>query len=252
MITLNDFAICSQTKPLFLLQLNAYLAVFGIVVLIICVFILIQIVKSESVAQPFLSSLLIYFLLLAIANFQQVGHNLLFFQQIIATTEPLRYYTTFFVYLLTLAAPIYLIFQIEKIFFQDSKIMSKYHLSSIVIIILFVVFLLNVLGFAVTIDIYVVINFRLLYFILVIIPLLGIEVLFVIIAFLYLGIKSKNEYRLYSLMVCIGWLLNYAANSVVTVFNVSEITTLILFIPKLLGVVLTAYGLFKLYSLRAE
>lgn len=238
--------------PQEILLLTILLAIFTIIVTGISIILLIQILKSEKEARGFLFNLFLYFLLLAIANIQQVIYNILNLETLILSPD-LQIYTTFFVFLLTLAAPIYLIFQIEKIFFPNSKITFKYHLFAIIILILFIVFLIDV-TYSAIIDMGVIINFQLMDFVLIAMPLLGLEILFILFSFLYLGIKSSGKYRQFSFIVSLGWLLNYAVNTVATLalFSLLPSTIVILFIPKLFGVILTAWGLYRLYALKSR
>lgn len=234
-----------------ILLITILLGIFAIILGIICAFLSLQIKRSEKLARPFLTSLLLYFLLLCIANIQQVIHNILNYDNLVPPSVTVTFYTTFFVFVLTLAAPIYLIFHIEKIFFPDSRLAAKYHLITLLNVVLFIAFVVNV-GILAISDITVITDFDFMKFRFLGGGLLFIQVLFVIFAFLYLGIKSSGRYRTYALLVSIGWLMNYAANALATFLSLSSTVILILFIPKLLGVILTSWGLYRLYALRSE
>ncbi len=227
------------------------LIAFTIIVAVICLFLLIQLLRADKEARPFLISLFFYFLLLCVANSLQVVYNILNYDILVAPSYDITFYTTFFVFLLTLAAPIYLIYQIEKIFFQ-SKILAKYHTFSLLNLILYIAFL-GIVSFQAFNDISVITEFNFINYIFVAGALLGLQILFVICAFFYLGIKSTGRYRLYAIFIALGWLANYAANTLATlVTTLTPTVILALFIPKLIGVVLTAIGLYKFYALKIE
>lgn len=128
---------------------------------------------------------------------------------------------------------------------------AKYHLITILNLVLFVGFVVNVGVLAIG-DIKTIINFNFMDYIFLGGGLLLIQILFVLFAFLYLGIKSTGKYRSYALLVSIGWLMNYAANTLATLATLSSTLILVLFVPKLIGVVLTAWGLYRLYALKFE
>ncbi len=236
-----------MNQELFIFNISLFF--FGIVELIISIILLIQILKSDKIARPFLNSVFIYFFLLTIANFQQVYYNIINFSDIVKTGE-LRIYTTFWVFLLTLSAPIYLTYEIEKLFFQGKSIISKKHIFTIISLLLFGYYL-YIMFLEVIKDINFVNTFVLANYMFAIIPLLAFQVLLFIFAFLYLAIKTTEKYRTYSLFVSLGWLLNYAINTIVTlVETIAPILVIILLIPKLLGVIITAIGFYKLYMLK--
>jgi hypothetical protein len=228
--------------------LTILLIVFAVALAVICVFLFNKIIKAEGVARPFLISLFLYFLLLCIANIQQVIYNFINMETLILPSEPLRVYTTFFVFVLTLASPIYLIFQIEKIYFPDSKITAKYHFATIINVILFVGFI-GYVGYLASTDIAVITDFKIADFIFICGTLLGFEVLFVIVAFAYLAAKSGGKMKFYARIIWIGWLLNYGVNIVTVLATLPPNVIIILLIPKLVGVAMTAIGLYRLYGL---
>ncbi|MHA1267006.1 MAG: hypothetical protein ACTSRS_17340 [Candidatus Helarchaeota archaeon] len=225
------------------------LIIFAIILGCICLYLAIQIKRSDPLARPFLLSLFLYFFLLCIANIQQAVHNFLNYDQLVLPDVKVTFYTTFVVFVLTLAAPIYLIFQIEKIFFPNSKIVAKVHLTTISNLLFFTTFL-GIVSFQASEDITIITEFNFLDYFYVAGVLLAIQIIFVICAFLYLGIKAAGNYRLYALLIALGWLANYAANTVATLAILTPTVILALFIPKLVGVIITAIGLFKLYALR--
>lgn len=229
---------------------NILFFLFSIVVLVISLFLLFKLIKSEKIARPFLLGVFIYFILLAIANFQQLFHNIIFFDIIVASGQ-LRIYTTFWVFLLTSVAPIYLIYETERLFFVKTKIGSKYHLFSLTSLILFIIYLIRMF-IAVIHDASVIENFNVSDFTLVVIPLIFFQVTFFILVFLYLAIKSTDKYRLYALMVNLGWLLNYLVNLATTILpSISPIWVSILLILKCIGVIMVVIGFYSLYSLKS-
>jgi len=239
-----------MTQEFFLF--NVFFLIFSIGVNIICLILLIQILKSEKVARPFLLSLLIYFLFLTIANYQQLGHNMLNFQEIANSPDQLRFYTTMFVFILTLAAPLYLIYEIEKIFFTGTKLVSKYHIFSIINFLLYLIFIIVISTTAVT-NPNALIDFVLADYLFVIGLPLGLQLLFIVFTFLYVAIKSTGKYRIYSLLISLGWFLNYAMNTIVELtVAMPDIVVITLLIPKLIGMSMAAFGFYKLYALKRE
>jgi len=234
-----------------LLIFNSSLFIFGIILIIISLILLRETIKSEKIARPFITSVFLYFFLLAIANIHQVYHNTINFENILQSME-LRLYTTFFVYLLTITAPIYLTYEIEQLFFAEKKIFSKYHIFTFTSLVLYAVYI-TVMMLEIIRDINFINVFILSQFNLFMVPLIIFQVFFFTIAFLYLAIKTTEKYRRYSLMVSLGWLLNYAVNAIITFPpTIEPILVIILLIPKLLGVIITAIGFYKLYSLKKE
>ena len=233
-----------------LIIFNWCMLAFGVIVSIICVILLRQVIKGDKIARPFLLSVLIYFALLAIANFQQVAHNTIYFDDIVASGE-LRIYTTFWVFLLTVTAPLYLTYEIEKVFLSDIKLGSKYHIFTILSLVLYTIY-----WYAMIIGVIIpnrFSEFKFQDFFFEIGGLLGVQVLFFILSFLYVGIKTTGSYRTYSLMVSLGWLLNYAVNTIVTTVQaIQPIVVIILLVPKLAGVIISAIGFYQLYALKSK
>jgi hypothetical protein len=216
--------------------------------LFICLVLIIQIKKAAKLARPFLTSFLIYFIGLTFANIFQIYHNVSNFDYIVAN-QLIGMYTTYLVFILTFISPIYLIYQIEKIFFSNMKFQSKYHLISLTCIALFIVFNIRVISSAALGDsIYP--DFKILNYIIFSTLLFGLELFYIVIAFLYLASKAVGKYRKYSIWVSLGWLTNNAANIIVIIGSVIVSSQNLYFIAKIIGVLVFAYCLYSLYTLK--
>jgi len=228
--------------------LTLLLIIFSILMAIICVILYVQIMKSEKVAKPFLKSFLFYFLILTIANFFQIYYNVTHFTFIIENNM-IGMYTTYIVFLLTFAAPIYLIYQIEKIFFPNMKIQAKFHFFSMISLILLILFNIAVINDALLGE-EIFPTFTLMNYIIIVAPLFALQLFYIVIAFLYLGYKAIGNYRKYSYLVSLGWFANHIANVIVVIFYVYPSSQNLYFIAKIIGVVVVAYCLYKLYALK--
>ncbi len=226
------------------------LILFTIFMSIICLFLLIQIKKAEKVARPFLTSFLLYFLLLTVANLFQIYHNVLNFDYIIVNGL-IGMYTTYIVFLLTFIAPIYLIYQIEKKFFMNMKSQSKFHLFTILILLLLILFNIRVIT-AVLDGASIYPRFVILDYIVFATMLFGLELFYIVFAFLYLGYKAVGKYRKYAIWVSLAWLTNNAANVIVIIGNVIVSSQNLYFIAKIIGVLVFFYCLYNLYTLTED
>jgi hypothetical protein len=77
-------------------------------------------------------------------------------------------------------------------------------------------------------------------------------VVFICTAFLYLGIKSSGRYRLYSLIIFVGWAANQIINAYgqLIVFSALLNAMTLIFIIKIVAATVAAYGFVKLYGMR--
>ena len=227
--------------------MTSLLLIFSLLTALICMILIVQIKKSEKIARPFLSSLMIYFLSLTIANILQVLYNISNFNLILVNIENLEIYSIYFVFLLTYFAPIYLIYQIEKKFFPEMKIQSKYHLFSILSLIIFVIFNIRVL-----VDVFsgmdIFAGFDLKNYLITTFMIFSLQLLYITFAFFYLGYKAMGKYRKYAILVSVGWIINNIANVITTLFYVIPSSRPLYFILKYLGVIIVAYCLFKFYT----
>ncbi|MHA1293753.1 MAG: hypothetical protein ACTSQJ_13930 [Promethearchaeota archaeon] len=230
------------------------LIIFTVLTTSICIILLIQIIKAEKIARPFLFSLFIYFFFLSVANIFQIIHNFNNFDLIINEFGINGIYTTYIVFTLTFAAPIFLIYQIEKKFFPDLKIHSKYHLFSLTSLILFIIFNIIVVYSAAFLNYEIYPNFKIGQnpAIFIVIPLFTLEFLYIIVAFFYLGYKSVGKYRKYAYFVSLGWLTNNIANVITTLFYVVPSSQNLYFIAKFIGVIIVAYCLYSFYTLKEK
>ncbi|MHA1266644.1 MAG: hypothetical protein ACTSRS_15520 [Candidatus Helarchaeota archaeon] len=235
------------------IALAVYLIIFGLILIFISGFVFFQYLKVEKIARPFLLGLWLYFIFMAIVNLSQafayfVNPSLL---EGLAASEVATIYRNYFSVSLIYIAPLLLVFQIEKTYFQF-RLFAKFHVITILIIVLDLLFFIEtiptVLNNPAVLD-----NFA----------LTGINpttmnwfiiVSFICMAFLYLGIKSTGKYRLYSLIIFASW----AANQLINAFG--QFTTyaalmqlmLIIFAIKIMAAICTAYGFIKLYGLRNQ
>ncbi len=221
-----------------------YLLVFSLLLVAIGIFIFIQYLKVEKVARPFLLGLFLYFFLMAGVNLIQMYEYLVN----PAAIYLIGIYNNYFAVIFIFIAPIPLIFQIEKTYFEN-KLLARYHLGTLTILIITSIFLALTVpdaisdptnffsSFTMTGNPMNAINW-------------GIIVISICTAFLYLGIKSSGKYRLYSLIIFVGWGLNQLINAgsqLDLALNISFI-----FVVKITAAVVTAYGFIKLYNLRTK
>ncbi|MHA1229669.1 MAG: hypothetical protein ACTSRP_04555 [Candidatus Helarchaeota archaeon] len=232
-------------------NLNIFSIIFATILLIIAIYILNKLIKSEKQARPFLISLSIYFFLMSLVSYIQSAVFIIY--------PNLEYdygiYNDYFAVVLIYLAPIALIYEIEKIYFPEKKIFSKYHIITSIVIILTALFLIFSIydalfnpAFFYPFEMrkYWYINYS----------SWTIIVVFICVSFFYLGTKTTGLYRRYSYLICLGWAINQIINAAVQLleFNVviQLIPLLIIFSIKFLGAILTAYGFYKLYSLSIE
>ncbi|NVM54391.1 MAG: hypothetical protein HWN66_11870 [Candidatus Helarchaeota archaeon] len=226
-------------------DLAIYLLIFGIILIIIGTFIVVQYLKVEKVARPFLLALFLYFFLMALVNL---------IQMYIYFVDPSPFasqgiYHNYFAVILIFFAPLALIYQIEKTYFKN-KLLAKYHLATLMIIIINIVFLVQTIPSAVTdptfIDNFVMNDYT------INIVNWGIMVVAICGAFLYLGLKSSGRYRLWSFVIFFGWGGNQIINGVGQLSPYSTLVQLMtpIFIIKIAAAIVTAFGFIKLYSLR--
>lgn len=227
-----------------------YLTIFTIILLIISVYISIKYFGAEKAARSYLISLFIYFFLMALVNLFQV-----IFLVLNPTIEyQLGIYNNYIVVCLIYFAPIPLIYQIERLYFSEKKILSKFHVITLLVLGTFIIFMIWTLGIVINNPNYFQ-NFemgggdyRYLNY-----ASWAIIVFFICLSFLYLAIKSSGKYRQYSLIIAIGWGINQVINAITqllpydTVLDFNILT--IIFIIKFAGAIITAYGFFKLYSI---
>ncbi len=231
------------------LVITLYL-IFIILFLIIATFLLVQIIKAEKIARTFLFSLFIYFLFLTIANgFQMykyietyaIGEIYVVDQKVSSVM------LTFF----TAAAPLLLIFQIEKKFITETKIFSKYHIFFVINIIDYTVILIMAIIMGIN-DPAPLTNVGVTTFGPIVLPLHIAVLIFIIATFGLLGLKSTGKYRQYAFMIAIGWTINQILNAFHQFMPsdfLTDITTTLIFIGKYIGMIITASGFYLLYSL---
>jgi hypothetical protein len=73
------------------------------------------------------------------------------------------------------------------------------------------------------------------------------------VTFAYLSLKSTGKYRFYTFIIGLGWLINQMGNLLhqfVDASLLNNITTTIFFLAKWIGTFMTAYGFYKLYTLK--
>jgi len=159
-------------------------------------------------------------------------------------------YNNYICLLFIFVAPIYLISQIEKAYFPSINLLAKKHLFSLIILILYVLFII-ISGIMIGLDNTVYYSFTMAQFGVLLYPLWTMEVIIIILAFLYLSIKTTEKYRLYSFLVSMGWGLNQLVNIFLQLpaFPLTDLTIIIIFILKYIGAIITAIFLSKLYAL---
>ena len=220
---------------------------------VIALFLLTQIIKVEKIARPFLFSLFIYFLFLTIANFFQM---LKYFEALL--NGELYVYdqkvSSLMLSFFAAAAPLLLIFQVEKKFIVNIKFFSKYHVFFIINLISYTLIVITAIIMGITNPVSLN-NVGVTTFGAYVLPLHIAVLVFVIATFGFLGLKSTGKYRLYAFMVAGGWTINQILNAFhqfLPANLLNEITTTLIFIGKYAGMILTAYGFFQLYSLQKK
>ncbi|MBD3228725.1 MAG: hypothetical protein GF329_11120 [Candidatus Lokiarchaeota archaeon] len=188
-----------------------YLGIFIIILFIISGYILVKYFEAEKEAYPYLRGLFIYFFLMALVNL---------FQMIIFILNPtieyqLGIYNNYIVVCLIYFAPIPLIYQIERLYFREQKILSKFHVVTIIVLVSFVIFVIWTLGIVINNPTYFQNfemgggNYRYLNY-----ASWGIIVLFICLSFLYLAVRASGKYRLYSIIIAVGWGINQVINAI--------------------------------------
>ena len=231
----------------------SYYGIFVLLLLTISLFLLIQSFKAEKIAKPFLYSLVVFFLAYAFANFFLTLNNVETFinGDLVVYDQKAN---SFFTNICAVIAPLLLTFQVEKRFLTDTKFLSKYHIF----------FVLNLISFCIigTITIVVLITNPILLFDpafatatfgAFILPFFSISNIFFMVAFAYLSKKSTGKFRTYAFIIGFGWLINQCGNLLHQFVNASllnNVTTTIFFMAKWIGTFMTAYGFYKLYTMK--
>jgi hypothetical protein len=238
---------------------------------ILIIFLLLQLKKKEKTARPFITSLIIYYLLDSIGNFFLYTYNRTtnFEKKIIVSLEQAEifYYLSWMGTILILISPMCLIFILERSLF-NKKILKKYHIvtiSQIFFLTFFSIFIVMAfLTFA-----YMPIGERNQPIIIMVYPFIAgmilVQVLFYIAGFLYLSIKSTGEYRLNAFIVVVGIIWQLVVNAFSS-FLSGEIrfnrfpysmdvfyTFVSIFIfLRIIGLAIMTYGLIKLYYTKKD
>lgn len=223
---------------------------------IIWIFLLIQSIKSDKKSRPFMTSVTIYFLCLFIGIVIQV---VLYILDIYPKEEVnLNIYHAFAGYVFTLAAPIYLLYQLENLFFKNTNFLSKYHVYSLSTLLFYIIFIL--MSIIATINdplfLYTFYFSKLGIFLTI---LYNFASWVVAIIFLYIAIKSSEKHRLYAFLTSLGWAINQISNTFIAFpkinspnFNDMMLFVTIIMVLKDIGMILTGYSLYKLYSLKSH
>lgn len=230
-------------------NLIIYLLLFSIILLIIGLFILREFFKVEKVARPFLRGLFIYFFIMTLVNIIQiVAYAVEGNPNHIAGI-----YNNYFAVCLIYLAPLPLIYQIERTFFPERKVLAKYHLISLIILLLSIIFLALTIPKAI-VNADFLKNFQMADYAVITYSNWGIIVIFICGAFLYLGLKSSGLYRRYSLIIFFGWGLNQIINGIGQILPYYTLLNLLIliFIIKIIAAAAAAYGFMKLYTLKSS
>ncbi len=231
----------------------SYYGIFVLLMVIISIFLIIQLVKTDKIARPLLFSLVIFFLAYAFANFFLTLRN----AEILINGNLIVYdqkANSFFTNICAVIAPMLLTFQVEKRFLSEFKLFSKYH----------VFFILNLISFCIIITIAIFTLFTNPILLLdpafatatfgaFILPFFFVSNIFFMVTFAYLSLKSTGKYRLYTFIIGLGWLINQMGNLLhqfVDASLLNNITTTVFFLAKWIGTFMTAYGFYKLYTLK--
>ena len=218
---------------------------------VIAVFLMVQILKAEKIARPLLFSLFIYFLFLTIANtFQMLKYIEAYTlgQQYLYDQKVSSLMLSFF----AAAAPLLLIFQVEKKFLVERKIFSQYHVFFAINVISLAVIIISAIIMGIT-DPTSLINVGVTTFGPYVLPLHIAVLVFVIATFGLLALKSTGKYRTFAFMIALGWTINQILNAFHQFLPgalLNDVTTTIIFIGKYIGMIVTAVGFYKLYSLQ--
>ena len=224
---------------------------------IIIVFLVIHLRSVEKVARPFIMSLIVLFLFeISGAILNWVFNRITEFNTNVDPLDPI-YFLYGLGYTFVITSFVYLIFNLEKGLFQNSLI-KKRHLITIIEV-PFILF--YIIGFIILYSLKIPLPFNL--FFLIVVGVIGIQSLFFVVGFLYLGIQSTGLYRRNALLVVLGYSIRLGANvgSAVTSYFINQeswtggmepaytsfaIAALFIFI----GMTITSYGLLNLYRLK--
>jgi len=239
------------------------LIVFGIILTIIGTILIYQILKSEKIARPFLSSLMVYFFLMATCNFIQAWAFLVGeFPQEVGTI-----YNNYFCVVAIYLAPLWLIYMTEKHYFPQIKLISKIHIFSLVLWIFIGAFFALSFIEMIPDPAQFLAEYQMMRYQTLAIMIWFLEVAIIIFVFAYLALQSTDKYRAYSVLIAIAWFLNQAMNLLLqlpeqgaqwglvggfenTILHKSASFITVIFIFKYIGAIMTAYYLYKLYHLK--
>ena len=223
--------------------LISYFIIFIIIMSIIAVYLLYQITQVEKVAQLFLLSLFIYFLFMNLSNVVQVVDYAILYNQGTTIIPPnTRMMNSIPSFMCSGIAPILLIHQVEKKFFPNIQVFSKYHLLMVINILTAIVFIVMIV-LQVPTNIMVILLY----------PVWGINVIFISITFLILALRSTGKYMQFAFLISIGWAINNLSNVFHGLFGASvlnDFTFGLIFLGKCIGTIMAAYGFYKIYSLK--
>jgi len=237
--------------------------IFICVYTVLVIFLLLQLRKMDKVAQPFMISLIIYFICVLVGDLFQYIYNR---QTLYETKTNIPEYN--FLYLLnligvlmTIFGPLYLIYNLEKQAFKKPIIREK-HLITILQLVLIVLLGINFAALAsmssqkqdsTSADtIFLLFG-----------GIILIQVLFFFAGFLFLSIKSSGIYRKYTLYISVGYIFQFCVNTYYAfilrdykagLFAYSDEVYFnlvgFLWILSLIGLIIMTYGMLKLYFKR--
>ncbi|MHA1268281.1 MAG: hypothetical protein ACTSPY_00720 [Candidatus Helarchaeota archaeon] len=221
--------------------------IFATILISIAIFILTKLIKAEKEAKPFLFSLFLYFFLMALVSYIQAG---VFIVNPLLTYE-YGVYNDYWGVILIYAAPIFLIYEIEQLYFK-AKIFTKNHLITILVLVTFGLFIgISVYDIIFNPTFFYPFEMRKYWYTNYLSWL--IIVLFICVSFLYLGTKASGKYRQYCFLISIGWSINQIINAITQLLTFETIISIyvlpIIFVVKFIGAILTMFGFYKLYSL---
>jgi hypothetical protein len=225
--------------------------IFVLLLLAIAIFLLWELYKADKVAKRFILSLFMYFIALSFANMFQVYEYIIDFQNGVTNIDNQKV-NSIPLFILTIFGSLYLIYQIEKNFFPKTEILSKYHILFGFYTIIFIIFIIVVSNMIIT-DPTSIENFGMDTFgAILYLPHIALLMMFILIFFV-VGMRSTGKYRLYAFMISLGWGINQISNGFHQLLPpeyLIDTTTIIFFIGKYVGTILTAYGFVKLYALK--
>lgn len=224
---------------------------------IILAFLISHLKSVEKIARPFIISLIILFLFeISGAILNWIFNKITDFNTNVDELDPI-YFLYGLGYTFVITSFVYLIFNLEKGLFQNPWLKKKH----IITIIETPFIIIYILGFIILYTLKLPLPFNI--FFLIVVGVIGIQSLFFIVGFLYLGIQSTGLYRRNALLVVLGYFIRLGANvgSAVTSYIINQeswtggiipaypyfaIAALFIFI----GMTITSYGLFNLYRLK--